>query len=349
MLNIERLTSISCKATGIGSVPHTDVDVICDMILDKCGDLPYWPQLANIDLREEMMIQYSENLPCIRFSLGDKDVHLDSSSDREEGLVEFYEHYINSDYDYFKISRDYARGFYTLLEKSEKRDNPFIKGQIVGPVTYLYSILGEDGKPLIHDDSMSDAIIRGLAMKAVWQAKEIRKINKEPVIFFDEPSLAGFGSAFMSLERDKVMAIFEKLIDTIREHEEILIGTHCCGNSDWDMILGTGIDIISFDSYAFSKYFVLYPDIIGKYLERGGIVAWGAVPTVEYNDDVTIDDLIKRLDDALDILVSKGIERELLFRNSLITPACGIGLLTEKAANEVIGLTSAIAEHMRQH
>jgi len=312
MKNIDNFLNISCKCSGIGSVPHIDIDKISNLILDKLPDIPYWPQFENIDVRENMMIQYSENLPCLKLDLNEKMIRYDSSGSIEEKLLEFYENYTSSRYEYFKISPNFARGFYNILEKSKNRDNRFIKGQVVGPITFLLSIIGEDGKPIIYNDNLSDAITRGLAMKGVWQAKEIRKIGKIPIISFDEPSLSGFGSAFMALERDMVVSILDKIISTVKEHEDILIGLHCCGNSDWDMLLQSKIDILSFDSYGFSKNFTLYPRSIQKFLGKNGIIAWGAVPTIDYNENVSIETITEKLTNAFDTLEEKGIDRGLL-------------------------------------
>ena len=190
---------------------------------------------------------------------------------RDEKLLEFFEHLTTGDCDYFKISKEYARGFYTLLEKLKNSSCSFIKGQVVGPVTFLYSVKGDDGKSILFDDMLADAVIRGLAMKGVWQAKEIKKTGKDAVIFFDEPAMSGFGSAFMALSKDQAISIFDRLIDTIKEHEDVITGIHCCGNSDWEMLLQTKIDIINFDAFAYLDNFILYAGAIKNFLDRGGI------------------------------------------------------------------------------
>lgn len=51
------------NATGIGSVPHKDVKSICNFILDKFPDIPFWPQLFKVAPTENMFMQFSENLP----------------------------------------------------------------------------------------------------------------------------------------------------------------------------------------------------------------------------------------------------------------------------------------------
>lgn len=339
----EKLLNLELKATGIGSVPHSDTDTVCDLILEKCRLLPYWPQMERVDFRESMMVQYVENFPCIKIDFDNKEVYYDKSADKNGEILTFFENMTSNNYDYFKIGRDFARGFYSILEKSSERENEFIKGQVVGPVTFLLSLIGENGKAIIHDEMISDAVIRGLAMKGVWQAKKIRESGKIPVIFFDEPSLSGFGSAFMALNHEQFFDIFNRLISTFREHDEALIGIHCCGNSDWEMLLQSGIDILNFDAYDYASYLVLYPEGIKKFLEKGGIIAWGAVPTSEYNDDVTIDVIKGRLKEALDVLESKGLSRDYVLGRSIVTPSCGLGTLSADVAGRVTELTCELA------
>jgi methionine synthase II (cobalamin-independent) len=343
MTNVEKLINLKCKATGIGSIPHTDINAISDFIIKNCPDLPYWPQSINIDPKEGMLTQYIENLPCIKLDKNNE-VFFDKTG-RDEKLLEFFEHLTSGDYNYFKISKEFARGFYTLLDKLKNSNINFIKGQVVGPVTLLYSIKGEDGKSILFDEMLSDAIIRGLAMKGVWQAKEIKKTGKEPVIFFDEPAMSGFGSAFMPLNKSQAMAIFDKLIDTIKEHEDVITGIHCCGNSDWEMLLQTKIDIINFDAFEFLDNFILYSGAIKQFLHRGGIIAWGAVPTSDFNERINLDLIVKKITDAIEKLASQGIEKELLLKRAIFTPACGMGSLNNEIAEKIIDMTNKLALH----
>ncbi|MBN2401000.1 MAG: hypothetical protein JXN64_01235 [Spirochaetes bacterium] len=341
MNNKEKLINLKCKATGIGSVPHTDINYITDFIIKNCPDIPYWPQAVNIDPREAILTQYIENFPCLKLDNNNEAVY--DKTDKDKKLLEYFEHLTSGDYDYFKISREFARGLHSLSDKLKNSKADFIKGQVVGPITFLYSVMGENGKQILFDEMLGDAIIRGLALKGVWQAKEIKKIGKVPVIFFDEPAMSGFGSAFMPLNRDQAMSIFDKLIDTVKEHEDVIMGMHCCGNSDWEMILQTRFDIINFDAFSFLDNFILYPEAIDKFLKRGGIIAWGAVPTSEYNDNITLDILIKKLSGAMDKLAGQGIDKDLLLRRSLFTPACGMGKLSIEIAEKIIYLTKELA------
>lgn len=340
---IAKLLSSEIKVTGIGSVPDTDEERICEFILDTCPDIPFCPQLYRVDARENMFLQFSENLPCLVPDFEKNYIYYDKSVDKEKKIAEFFDYIAYNCYDYFKISPDYFKCFNLLLEKSMHRPNKFIKSQVVGPITFLASVQGENGQALIHDDNLSDAIICGLGMKGLWQAKEIEKIDKTPIIFYDEPYLSSLGSAYSPLTKDRASSIINNLINFIKERNDILIGIHCCGNTDWEMILQTNIDILSFDSYGFSKYFVLYPEKIQSFLERGSLIFYGAVPTSEYNERITLDIVSKKFNELLDTLERKGIKKKLIIGKAVFTPSCGMGLLKEEVSSHILELTRALA------
>jgi len=340
----DKLLSASCRATGIGSMPHKDPQQATALILDKCPDIPYCPQLPKIDPRESMLLQVAENLPCLKADLDKKGVYYDESKDKEQELLKFYEALARDDHSFFKISHEYARGFYALVESCGDSACEFIKTQLVGPVTFLTSVHGEGDKALIHDDMFQDAIPRALAQKGISQAHEIKERGKSAIIFFDEPGLSALGSAFMPVEREKCASLINSVVNFVKEHEaDTLIGTHCCGNSDWEMLLSTKIDILSFDSFGFCKNFLLYPDAINKFLARGSIIAWGAVPTTEYKDGMTADELCKKLNSAFNTLIKKGVDEKLLKQRALITSSCGMGLLDEAQAERILELTAQVA------
>lgn len=343
---LESLTSSPARVTGIGSMPHADIERACSIILNDCPDIPYCPQFSHIDPRESMFLQCTEHLPCLKADTENKKVLYDTSVDRDAALAEFYERMAGEDYDHFRISPSYSRGFDAMLKASKSHGNTFIKSQIIGPITFLSSVIGADNKALIYDPTLADATLIGLGMKGLWQAREIKRTGKVPIVFYDEPYLSSLGSAYMPMDKDKAATIIDNLVEYIKERDSILVGMHCCGNTDWDMLLRTQIDILSFDSFGFSEYFVLYADSIKEFLDRQGILAFGAVPTSEYTAGMTEEELYEKLDKTLDALERKGLDRAVLRERCLVTPACGMGLLPEKDADEVSRLTMAVADKL---
>jgi methionine synthase II (cobalamin-independent) len=334
----------SSRVTGIGSVPFIDASEACNLILKYCPDIPYVPQLIKRDPKENMFLQFSENFPCIVKDFEKKQVFYDEAADREKSLAEFYDYVTHDCYEYFKISPEYLSGFYPLLKESSKRNNPFIKTQVTGPITYLIPITKKDKQSMIFDEEFSEAITLGLAMKGLWQVQEIKKTGKVPVLFFDEPSLWGLGSAYLAISDERVTFLLASLIDFIREREDnLLLGIHCCGNTNWKIILELGVDIVSFDSYSFGDKLALYPEEIKKFIQRGGFLAFGIIPTSEYRKEISEDELYGKFISIIESFEKKGINRDLLFDNIVFTPSCGLGPLSEEDARKVLELTALLA------
>ena len=193
------------------------------------------------------------------------------------------------------------------------------------------------------------AMVKGLGMKALWQLEYFKKFGKKMIMFFDEPYLTGVGSAYTTATREDVMHIYAELTDFLKS-SGALIGIHCCGNTDWSMLTDTaGIDIINFDAFNFQERFVLYADNLGRFLKKGGLICWGIVPTQEFNVDQSPELLAQKINLGLDILVKKGIDRQLLLERLLISPACGLGTLDAHKAEGILSLLHQTSLFIRKN
>ena len=168
-------------------------------------------------------------------------------------------------------------------------------------------------------------------------------------MFKDEPYLSSFGSAFSPIERHEVIGLLKEVIDYLKEKSDTLIGIHCCGNTDWSMIVEAGPDIINFDAFSFLDYFLLYPDDIKRFINGGGTIAWGIVPTGDSAGQGDLDELYARLNKGLEGLYSLGLEKDQVQAASILTPACGMGTMKEEDSDEVLDLLSGLYKKMRIH
>lgn len=333
------------KATGIGSVPSLGAQETCLRILQQLPEIPFWPQLVKRTHLEDVNIQFSEGLPLLEI-IEDKRTLAVSSSEKESELLAFYERFLAEDVDYFAISNEFAPGLYelvALIQKNPEAYGPFIKGQTVGPITFSAGIMGPDGKSLLYDPELLEVMVKGISIKALWQVREINKSGKEPILFLDEPSLSGFGSAFSPIERSEVVRILKEVIGYLRERTDALIGIHCCGNTDWSMIIEAGPDIVNFDAFEYLDYFLLYPDEITLFLHGGGVIAWGIVPTLTFTGQESVETLYARLEEGLNRCYEWGLDPEMLIANSILTPACGMGTMKQASADKALHLLSSLS------
>ena len=86
------------------------------------------------------------------------------------------------------------------------------------------------------------------------------------------------------------------------------------------------------------------------FVDQGGIVAWGITPTMEEQSikQENVDSLASRWLLQIEQLVGTDLSLETIFRQSIITPSCGCGTLTEPLAERVIQLTCEVSKQLRR-
>lgn len=326
-------------STAIGSLPHDDPKKALGLVFDTIPVAPAWPQLPRLRFQEGMYAQFSEGLPAISIDEAEKRMWFDTSRLPDE-LEGFYNSVINEELERFAISKRYACGFHAFLEALDKKEYSapkFLKGQLTGPITFGLGITDEERKSALYNDELKDVVIKGLAMKAKWQVKELKKFSKDVIIFIDEPYLVSIGSSFVSLNRTDTIQSLNEVIDAIHK-EGALTGIHCCGNTDWSLLTETNVDIINFDAYNYLESLMLYEDSIKRFLERGSRIAWGIVPTIDTIQEVKLPELIDRMRAAFKLLKEKGFREDLVIGGAIFTPSCGMGSLSVESAERCMQL-----------
>jgi hypothetical protein len=334
------------EATGIGTLPHKSAADACRAVFDAFPAIPFWPQLPKRSFLENMYVQYSEGLPGLVLDREARSVHIETS--KVAGDIEkVYQRYLDDDIEFFRISKEYAEGFYGFLEgiPENRKTIKLIKGQVTGPVSYALSVTDQNKRAVIYDKDLFEVLTKVLCMKARWQTKKMKAAFPAVAIFIDEPYLVSVGSSYVNIDTGEAAKKIDELIDAIKE-EGALAGIHCCGNTDWSMLLKRPIDILSFDAYNFTKEFVLYAADIRDFLARGGTIAWGMVPSSDAAAEESEKTLSARLEGALNLLADKGIPKESV--SSLITPSCGTGTLDEALAKKVFSLTRTMEKSWKK-
>jgi methionine synthase II (cobalamin-independent) len=340
----------NCSASVVGSFPHRTPQSICEAILSRLPDIPAWPQLPKRGPLENMYAQYSERLPAVVFDREKQRIYFDTSTDYYPAMEEFYAHFLANDLDYFKMSPDYALGFYTFLEAATKKEIGracFVKGQLTGPISFGLTVTDEKKRAILYHDELFDAVVKNCTMKARWQIRMLKKLHPSVIMMIDEPYLSAFGSGYVSLSRDQVVEHIGALVEAIRE-EGSVPGVHCCGNTDWSIVIETGTQILNFDADSYFQGLLLYPDKLNDFLQKGGILAWGIVPTTERIAEASVEGILQAMEERLDRLCSKGFERGRLIRQSILTPSCGLATLSEEHAEAALALASKTALSLKE-
>jgi methionine synthase II (cobalamin-independent) len=334
-----------CLPTIIGSMPHKDPKLACAQIARYLKDIPAWPQLPRRSYLENMYVQYSQGFPGVVVNEAEKKIYVDRSQDLSKPLEQLYAAYLENDFTKYPIGVDYAAGLRQFLAL-ENLSPMTVKGHVTGPVTWGLTVADDTGKGILYDEVLGDAVPKLLKLKAAWQEKELSQISKKTIIFVDEPYMSAFGSVGMMLSREKVINLLEEVFAGISG----LKGVHCCGNTDWSVLLATSVDIISFDAYNYAQSLSLYPAQVKKFLERGGAVAWGVVPNEEEAlSKETVASLKDRFEEAMAPFTRHEIRFKQLILQGLLTPSCGLAsLANEEAAQRALELLTELSVRIRK-
>ena len=334
-------TRFNMAPTMIGSLPHRNPKTACALVARYLTEIPAWPQLTKRTFTEDMTVQFTEGFPGI--VVNEERAFIQHSPSSDAALERLYTAYLENNFSAMPVSADYAAGLYELLNTTHLRHSA-IKGQIPGPLSFGIMLKDNNNQSILHDEVLLDASARFLRLKAAWEENELRRLNKNSIIFIDEPVMASYGSAFFSISKERVSELMQEVLAGISG----IRGIHCCGNTDWSVLLGTDIHIISFDTYNFATSLALYTEDVKALLLRGGAIAWGIVPnTEEALQKESVSSLKDRLEEAMAPFTRHGISFKQMKEQALLTPSCGLAGLSEEYAEKVLELLLNLSNRMR--
>jgi methionine synthase II (cobalamin-independent) len=337
--------------TNVGSVPHLEARAITQMLIDSL-DIPAWPQLPRRTFLENMYTQFSAALPALVIDEIKEKIFFDTQQDLTLAVTPFYEHILADDLDFFSLPEQYASGFYTFKQQLVETSHGWVKGQVTGPISFGLTVTDQDLRASLYQEQLVDVIVKNIASCARWQIRELKALQPGVILFVDEPYMASFGSAYISLSREQVIGLLDEVFQAIHE-EGALAGVHCCANTDWSVLLDTQVDILNLDAYGYLNNLALYPEELGTFLRRGGQIAWGMVPNNEAIKATSAKQLADDLRIGIDQIVQRASQRGVsltadLDRISLLSPSCGLGSTSVEIAEQVIATLADTASALRQ-
>jgi len=314
----------SGMTTGIGPLPHYDPGDAIEFVLRHTPALPAVPALPARSRREGMIPQAAMGISGIDVADdGRLDIRHEDLDPEAPVVVDF--------------SSQAHVGLRAFLTAVADRDGP-IKLSVTGPVTLgltLY-VTGVDADLAFR---IAGRAVRQRA-RALARYVQERVPQAELVVFVDEPALSHLTDrGFPVAPSDGI----DLVSSTLAAVEPLAItGVHCCGPADWRLVLGAGPRMLSLPVGAGA---VAHAGSIGDFLDRGGWLVWGAVPT-DGPVGTTADRLWRRLSDELFELSDGGCDPGRLRSNAMVTPVCGLARHGSTQAEHVMALTSVLAQRL---
>ena len=310
-------------STGIGSLPHTDARAAAEVSLAMTPRLPAAPQLPNRNDRELMLPQWAGALPEIVVEAGGR-LRFDSSVEPAPPEPRF--------------DANAHGGLLAFVDLLAQQAAPpvRVKLQLTGPLTLGLALCEAGMRPSI-------AFRRSSELLQAWiptleSLIATRLPGTRMVLVLDEPGLVVWRESEGPLDREAAVDLLSGALASVRG----IAGVHVCGNGDRRLVLEAGPHLVSMEV---AEDLVDDGGLIARYLDGGGWIAWGAIPT-----DGPIGDSgdlpWRRLAAVWCELTRRGCDPLLLRSRALITPACGLAGHGLSQAARALRLATSLADRV---
>jgi hypothetical protein len=310
----------------VGSLPHTDARAAAEFVLDLLPDLPAIPSLPQRSPAERIL---AHGLVGVRGVMIDDagDVRLDL--DRLDPLAAIR---LDPDHDAFG-------GLRAFLDAAAGRQGP-VKWQVVGPVTLGLALMRRGAPPALAFDIAIRAVREHLRTVRQWVADALPDCPQ--VVIIDEPGFSGVLEPGFPIPPDTAIDLTSGALAAIEQLA--MMGVHCCADGDLAAIAATGPSILSMPV---SPALVEVAGHLSSFLDAGGWIAWGAVPT-DRPVGVSPDRYWRELSALWCGLVQQGCHAVKLRTRAVITPACGLALHDGEQAATILRLTHEVARRVHE-
>lgn len=321
-------------------MPHTDVERALKAALSL--DIPFWPQLPKLSYFEDMYVQALEHFPGVKIDRVEQKIFFDLSHFYEE-LPSYFER--AGDADTFALTKEFSLVYHRFLEEDLSHYSA-IRGQMISPISLGLKVVGQDQKPIIYHDEVKEILFDFIQKKVNRQYQELKTKNPHAFVWVDDPGLELIFTAFSGYNEFQAKGDLDQFLEGLEGPR----GLHLCAKPDWDFLLKSKLDILSFDSFNCGVVIINYPSLI-DFLNRGGTLSWGIVPTyTELLERETVDSLMERLETFWENLSQKGVDQGRLLRQSLLAPAtCNLmNPDKEKTVEKAFEILQEISQRIRE-
>jgi hypothetical protein len=313
-------------STGIGHLPHCDPGDAVEFVLRHNPRLPAAPSLPARSRREGMIAQAASGIAGVT-------VHADGTLDLDPAAVD-----PEAPLGDLTFGGDAYGGLRAFLTAVADRDGP-IKVSLTGPVT-LGVALHAAGLDADTAFAVAGSVVRRRAAALVDHVLG-RVPQAQLVAFVDEPAMAWLTQDGFPIGPNEAVDLVSGALAVIER--TAVTGLHCCAPADHRLLLAAGPRILS---VPVDSGLERYAGLLGDHLDRGGWVAWGAVPT-DGPVGTTVERLWRRLSTLWCELSGDGCDPVLLRTNALITPVCGLAHHGTTQAEHVMDLTGRLAARLQ--
>jgi hypothetical protein len=337
--------SARCAPLAWGSLPHPEAGPALDLLLTCTPGFLSWPALPRRAFQELLYVRSVLGFPGLQVDLTAEQLLIERQPDMDAQLSRLALAYLEGRLEHAAISLDYALGLAALLHRQAELSETMVIGWLFGPVSLSMQLTDAQQRPLAYDQTLSDALVQHLALRAEWQANRVADRAGDVGTCLQEPFLDMFASPFCPLDWDQGLEMIER----------VLVGVHGCralastAQLNWDVLFASSLDLLIFDANAYGDTLADAAESLAAFLERGGILGWGIVPVEEQAlERENVDRIVTRFERTIKRLVRSGLTYEQLLETALISTSGSLERLSVAGAERALNLCAEVAARLRQ-
>lgn len=311
-------------ATGIGGLPHRDAAEAAAFALSTL-EMPGIPALPRRSPAESAVAQAMVGMEGITIgqygSISVDPARIDPLAPVDTN-----------------IANDAFVGFRTFLDAAQGRTG-WVKWQFVGPVTFGMALM-RAGVPM---SEAFEAAVRCIRAKVEAMISEVERAlpGCRQLVFIEEADLAELMQPGFPIAPDTAIDLVSGALAAIES--SAVAGLHVCGLADIPSQLAAGPAVLSLPV---SEDVLESAGYLMRFMERGGRIAWGVVPT---NGPIltSAERPWRQLSHVWCKFVERGADPAMLRQQSIITPECGLSSHTPAVAERVHGIVAEVSRRVR--
>lgn len=315
--------------TGIGSLPHRSVQNAVETSFTGV-EVPFIPTLPRLDPSEGMIAQAVTGMTG--FSVGQYGALL-VDLDRIEPRTSVVTDLAHGAFSGYRVALD------RLTNYDEASRPKTIKWQFIGPVTLGQALV----RAGVSVDTAFDVAIHAVRSHVanLYRAIAAASPTTVQIVVIDEPDLGSMMNETFPIAPDTAIDLMSSAMAAVEG--DAVVGLHCCAPIDVVPLLAAGPAILSIPV---SRHLVAHAGALAAFLERDGLIAWGVVPT-DGPVMATSERSWRNVNKLWCELVKEGCDPLRLWRQSLLTPACGLATHTVATSDIIMSQVREIAERIR--
>jgi methionine synthase II (cobalamin-independent) len=320
------------RATGIGSLPGTDIGAAHRLVFDELPAFPHLPELPDRGVGADMIGRGTAFLVELYAEVQPSGWRLADRPGRDARRAASF---LRQDLDF-------------LEEHTQEYQGP-LKVQVAGPWTLAATLELHYGDRVLADPGavrdLAESLTEGLRLHLAEMRSRVP--GAELVLQLDEPALpgvlrgtvptaSGFGR-LRSVDEAVARETLAKLISSLGVETVI----HCCApDVPFELLRQTGAKYLSFDATRIESASARIDEQFGEAIESGTQLMLGVVPALEPAQKPAVTDLLRQIMS----LTRLGFSPAVLAEHVVVTPSCGLAGASPPWARQALILAHRTAD-----